>query len=233
MRTVIVYQFYFFRLSSGITIMKSGSIVLSKVILKSDWTKTKKKEVFSETHLQSLLLLVCFYWRGHFLEFGIRCHRGCPRTLMDQSRPYQPSPGLSSAYLWPLSVCLTASLLIHTWRLLHSPAVLPPQNSMTTTISGGGFTLKTRSHDHCVQPTRSDVLDGLECLFDLLRAAVVGPFSSYYKLWTSVTDARISIISFQWCKSFVFLVYYLWIKMSLFKVHYIFSEFYFWPFFFC
>lgn len=59
-----------------------------------------------------------------FHEFGIKCHIGCLQTLMDQSLSHQPSPGLSSAYLWPLSVWLTASLLIHTLRLPHSPAAL-------------------------------------------------------------------------------------------------------------
>lgn len=69
---------------------------------------------------------------------------------MDQSLSHRPSPGLSSAYLWPLSVWLTASLLIHTRRLPHSPAALTKKKhlphipySMTTTISGGRFASET------------------------------------------------------------------------------------------
>lgn len=77
---------------------------------------------------------------------------------MDQSLSQQPSPGLSSAYLWPLSVWLTASLLIHTLGLPHSPAALSHArkrkkkkkrphipDSVTTTISEGGFISETFS----------------------------------------------------------------------------------------
>lgn len=180
----------------------------------------EKKEVFSETPFQSLLLSVCFSWRGHFLEFGIRCHWGCPRTLMDQSLSYQPSPGLSSAYLWPLSVWLTASLLVHTWRLLHSPAVLPPQDSMTTTISGGAFTLKnTVTWSLCAT-----------CVEWRVRMPLWPPAHCSCRVFLkplqalNYTDTRI----FLWIKTHVSCGLFIKKKVSF----YVFSEFYFWSLFF-
>lgn len=79
--------------------------------------------------------------------------------------PTSHPPGLSSAYLWPLSVWLTASLLIHTPRLQASTQPCsshsnkkPPHipYSMTTTISGGECAYKkTRPppslHSFCLQ----------------------------------------------------------------------------------